>query len=167
MDSIEQQIHEYRYEAAEGVKPRIVEELSWTEDERILPFLLEVLGDATETELARVEAARALMVDIEKRRDEIVDTLLAVIERDDEDDVVRNQAVQAASPYVNDSDELVEAVKALLFADTTEEETRANALTTLHDVRPVERCLEIMDEFPEDDPYADTVRSITNLLFES
>ncbi|MEM9380981.1 MAG: hypothetical protein AAGB93_13600 [Planctomycetota bacterium] len=165
MDTIEQQIHEFRHEATEGVKPRLIEDLSYTEDERILPFLLEVLCDADEVDLARIEAAKALMVDIERQRDAICEALISVIERDGEDEGVRSHAVQAASPYVNESDELLDAVKALLFAGETDDETRSSALATVHDVRPAERCLEILDDFPEDDPYGDVVRSMTHLTF--
>ena len=100
MDAIEQQIHEYRYEATDGAKPRIVEELSWTEDERILPFLLEILADMDEPEAARVEAARALTSEIDAMRDDVLDVLRSVIERDDDDLVVREQALRAAALFL-------------------------------------------------------------------
>ncbi|MEM9800913.1 MAG: hypothetical protein AAGA20_11355 [Planctomycetota bacterium] len=114
MDSIEQQIHEFRYEAVDGAKPRIVEELSWTEDERILPFLLDVLADQDEYEPARIEAARALMSDIESMREEICDVLVAVLDREHEDGDVRSQALEAAKYFLEDSEELAEAVRFVL-----------------------------------------------------
>ena len=165
MDTIEQQIHEFKHEATEGVKPRLIEDLSYTEDERILPFLLSVLCDADEVDVARIEAAKALMVDIERQRDASCDALISGTERDEEDEGVRRHAVEAASSYVNDSDDLLDVVTALLFAGDTDDETRANALATVHDVRPAERCLEILDDFPEDDPFGEVVRSMTHLTF--
>lgn len=111
MDTIEKQIDEFRYEAAEGTKVRIVGDLAVNDDERVIPFLLEVLADPDEFALARVEAAKLLGSGLEAHRDQICEVLAAVIESTHESDAIFIHALEAASAYHHYSGELREVMR--------------------------------------------------------
>ena len=98
MDTIEKQIDEFRYEAADGAKVRIVEDMAVNEDERVIPFLLEVLSDADEFELARVEAAKLLGSGFEVQRDRICEVLAQVLDRAHASEAVFSSVMDAAAP---------------------------------------------------------------------
>ena len=111
MDTIEKQIDEFRYEAADGAKVRIVEDMAVNEDERVIPFLLEVLSDADEFELARVEAAKLLGSGFEVQRDRICEVLAQVLDRTHASEAVFSSVMDAASAYDHHSAELRAALR--------------------------------------------------------
>lgn len=128
MDTIEKQIDEFRYEAADGAKVRIVEDMAVNDDERVVPFLLEVLADPGEFELARVEAAKLLMSGLEAHRPAICEALAEVLRRSQESEAVRCHALEAAEAYGEESAELRAAIEqARRDGPRAEEAARAEA----------------------------------------
>ncbi len=111
MDAIEKQIDEFRYEAVDGAKVRIVEDMAVNDDERVIPFLLEVLCDPDEFELARVEAAKLLGSGFEVQRERICEALAEVLDRTHASEAVFNPVMDAASAYDHHSTELRAALR--------------------------------------------------------
>ena len=111
MDTIEKQIDEFRYEAADGAKVRIVEDMAVNDDERVIPFLLEVLSDADEFELARVEAAKLIGSGFEIQRERICEVLAQVLDRTHASEAVFSSVMDAASAYDHHSPELRAALR--------------------------------------------------------
>ncbi len=144
MDTIENQIDEFRFEAADGAKVRIVEEMAVNDDERVIPFLLEVLADSDEFELARVESARLLSSGFEFQRERTCEVLAEVIRASHGAEALFMAVMDAASAYHHHSAELRQAVQ-------ESEERRASLLKgrgTDEDraVRDAELALEFLDE---------------------
>lgn len=111
MDTIEKQIDEFRYEAADGAKVRIVEDMAVNDDERVIPFLLEVLSDPDEFELARMEAAKLLGAGFEIQREWICEVLVQVLDRTHASEAVFRSVMDAASAYDHHSPELRAALR--------------------------------------------------------
>ena len=105
------EIDEFRFEAVDGAKVRIVEDMAVNEDERVIPFLLEVLADPDEFELARVESAKLLSSGFESQRDRICQVLAEGIRSSHESEATFMAEMDAASAYHHHSAELREAVQ--------------------------------------------------------
>ena len=111
MDTIEKQIDEFRYEAADGAKVRIVEDMAVNDDERVIPFLLEIISDPDEFELARVEAARLVGSGFEIQLERICEVLAQVLDRTHASEAVFSPVMDAASAYDHHSAELRAALR--------------------------------------------------------
>ncbi|MDA8959690.1 hypothetical protein N9185_00580 [bacterium] len=111
MDTIENQIDEFRFEAVDGAKVRIVEEMAVNDDERVIPFLLEVLADPDEFELARVKSAKLLSSGFEFQRERTCEVLAEVIRASQGSEAIFMAAMDAASAYHHHSAELRRAVQ--------------------------------------------------------
>ncbi|MEV7406101.1 HEAT repeat domain-containing protein [Streptomyces sp. NPDC091267] len=115
-----------------------------------LPFIASVTADPEEYDLARVEATKALRLspptdDAHRRR--AGDALLTVM-RGPDDELVRQYAAMALSPYADDP-EVHEAMAAAVL-DDEDRLVRDNALAALNHAGPSDDRAEILHRLADD-----------------
>src|SRR5258708_904623 len=98
----------------------IDDELCWLDDERILPFFIEVAGDTNDFDLARISVFKALVWKVSdwkpspEQRVALGQVITRVMNDTDDDNLVRNYATQPA-PYFADIPGAFPAAAAILL----------------------------------------------------
>lgn len=145
-------------------KEEIIRRLSCFEDERVLPFLLGVLEDGDEYDLARIEVLKFLNVMRrgDRARDEGVARLVQHLLTNDPDDDVRNYAAIALSNFMDVSGS-AEAAKSVLLNQDEDEILRWNAFAAFESMGPTPESIGIMTACQQDEEFG---ASATQLLDE-
>ena len=153
MDTVASLIEQYRQEDTElektdqSHKDEIIIELESSDDPRVLPFLLEVLADENEYDLARIEVLKIL--ELREHRDKSEDERIAELVRrvmiSDPDDDVRNYAAIAAGNYVT-ADGMIKELEKLILNNNEDMNLRSNAFAAIKRMGPTDEGMRIMKE---------------------
>lgn len=140
MDKIEQLIHEFKSENTQNLanidqskKPNIISALEdFWDDPRVADFLLEVVADGTEYDLARVEALNVFEIKepTDQADSQKVAGVISGVLMNDKNDLVRRYAAMAATSYM-DNDKLFEAIAGIVQNSNEDIDLRYNAFGAL------------------------------------
>jgi hypothetical protein len=156
MDEVGRLIEQFRSEKTRdlgdsskkvGIINRLEEILEETGDERVLPFFLEVLADAREYDLARIEVLEILKLKDrgDMMTDQEIGRLIKNILVADQDDDVRSYAAMAASKYV-DVEGILEELEKIIFDEDEDINIRWNAFASIEEMGPTEESKRIMEK---------------------
>lgn len=168
MDEVSTLIEKFRAEGARTArdggpsgKDEIVRRLSSFDDERVLPFLLEVLEDGEEYDLARIEVLKFLNVMRrgDRVRDEGVARLVRHVLTNDSDDDVRSYAAIAVSNFM-DVDGSAEAARSVLLNREEDEALRWNAFAAFEGMGPTPESISALTACEQDDELGDSATQV-------
>jgi hypothetical protein len=152
MDEVGSLIEQFRAEDARAladpdfsVKDKIIRKLERSDDPRVLPFMLSVLSDEKEYDLARIEVLKVFEIRRrgEPSEDQSIGRAVRQILAADPDDDVRTYAAMAASNYM-DVEGVLDEVEKIIFDEGEEINIRWNAFTAVYKMGPHGRGVEIM-----------------------
>jgi hypothetical protein len=119
-------------------------------DPRVLSLFVAMIADPMTYDLARIECIKILHLwppDSAAGRQEVGRTVAAVL-RDDDDELVRQYAAMSLGPYAADA--VVLAALADAVRDDDDIDIRYNALTSIEEAGPNDRCIELLRQLADD-----------------
>jgi len=127
-------------------KPNIVASLEdFTDDDRVMHFLLAAVCDEQEYDLARIEILKVFDVkcfrDLTVRRN--LGRAIATVLRKSEEILVRNYAAMAAAQYM-DLEEVSDTVAHILLDENEDFDLRWNAFAAIKSDGPSQRSIELL-----------------------
>lgn len=145
-------------------KVDVIETLEDFEDLRVLPFLLKVLVDENEYDLARVEIAKILEIrksKNEKEKQEIAQSLMIVLKYSESDDnyLVRQYAAIAIDNY-SDVEGVFEFASQIILNPDEDINVRYNVLDVFERDGSTGRTLKIFRELLKDKEFQKTASRI-------
>lgn len=132
-------------------KPEIVTELEDTDDERILPFFLEVLLNELEYDLARIETLQVLRLrncSDQEEYDQIGQAIKQVLVNSTDQDI-RNYAAMAIASYI-ETEGAFDVIEGILLDEKEDINLRYNAFGVIEDMRLSDRSIEVLKKLTQD-----------------
>jgi tetratricopeptide (TPR) repeat protein len=143
-------------------KTNVIEKFGEFDDERILQFVLTILVDESEYDLARVDIAKILeyrAAKNEKEKQEIAKSLILVLKNTEDDYLVRQYAAMAISPY-SDVEGIFELATQIILNPDEDINVRYNVLDVFERDGPTEKTLKIFRELLKDEEFQKTASRI-------
>ena len=114
-------------------KCRLIQISDESDDEHVLPFFLEVLSDAQEYDLARIEILQILFYKVPASNDEYntVAKLLRRLAKSDPDELIRSYAIMALESYI-ESEGSMELLEEIAMDKNEDENVRGNAQSIIN-----------------------------------
>jgi hypothetical protein len=132
-------------------KPEIVTELEDIDDERILPFFLEVLLNELEYDLARIETLQVLRLrncSDQEEYDQIGQAIKQVLVNSTDQDI-RNFAAMAIASYI-ETEGAFDVIEGILLDEKEDINLRYNAFGVIEDMRLSDRSIEVLKKLTQD-----------------
>jgi hypothetical protein len=132
-------------------KPEIVTELEGIDDERILPFFLEVLLNELEYDLARIETLQVLKLrncSDQEEYDQIGQAIKQVLVNSTDQDI-RNYAAMAIASYI-ETEGAFDVIEGILLDEKEDINLRYNAFGVIEDMRLSDRSIEVLKKLTQD-----------------
>jgi hypothetical protein len=132
-------------------KPEIVTELEDIDDERILPFFLEVLLNELEYDLARIETLQVLRLrncSDQEEYDQIGQAIKQVLVNSTDQDI-RNYAAMAIASYI-ETEGAFDVIEGILLDEKEDINLRYNAFGVIEDMRLSDRSIEVLKKLTQD-----------------
>jgi hypothetical protein len=126
-------------------KPEIVTELEGIDDERILPFFLEVLLNELEYDLARIETLQVLKLrncSHQEEYDQIGQAIKQVLVNSTDQDI-RNYAAMAIASYI-ETEGAFDVIEGILLDEKEDINLRYNAFGVIEEIGLQDRSMEIL-----------------------
>jgi hypothetical protein len=126
-------------------KPEIVTELEGIDDERILPFFLEVLLNELEYDLARIETLQVLRLrncSDQEEYDQIGQAIKQVLVNSTDQDI-RNYAAMAIASYI-ETEGAFDVIEGILLDEKEDINLRYNAFGVIEEIGLQDRSMEIL-----------------------
>ena len=126
-------------------KPEIVTELEGIDDERILPFFLEVLLNELEYDLARIETLQVLRLrncSHQEEYDQIGQAIKQVLVNSTDQDI-RNYAAMAIASYI-ETEGAFDVIEGILLDEKEDINLRYNAFGVIEEIGLQDRSMEIL-----------------------
>jgi hypothetical protein len=126
-------------------KPEIVTELEDIDDERILPFFLEVLLNELEYDLARIETLQVLRLrncSDQEEYDQIGQAIKQVLVNSTDQDI-RNYAAMAIASYI-ETEGAFDVIEGILLDEKEDINLRYNAFGVIEEIGLQDRSMEIL-----------------------
>jgi hypothetical protein len=126
-------------------KPEIVTELEGIDDERILPFFLEVLLNELEYDLARIETLQVLKLrncSDQEEYDQIGQAIKQVLVNSTDQDI-RNYAAMAIASYI-ETEGAFDVIEGILLDEKEDINLRYNAFGVIEEIGLQDRSMEIL-----------------------
>jgi hypothetical protein len=168
MDDVQRLIQEFRSEDTTTLgdfskKVEIITDLEYMDDQRIMPFFLEIVSDENEYDLARIEVLKILRLKepLEAETDEKIARILTNILSNSADDDVRIYAAMTASTYTGFVN-LVEVLSTIIFDDQEDINLRWNAITSIEEMGDTEQSRRIMEKALPNNDFQDYAKRILN-----
>jgi hypothetical protein len=132
-------------------KPEIITELEDIDDERILPFFLEVLLNELEYDLARIETLQVLRLrncSDQEEYDQIGQAIKQVLVNSTDQDI-RNYAAMAIASYI-ETEGAFDVIEGILLDEKEDINLRYNAFGVIEDMRLSDRSIEVLKKLTQD-----------------
>jgi len=126
-------------------KPEIITELEDIDDERILPFFLEVLLNEQEYDLARIETLQVLKLrncSHQEEYDQIGQAIKQVLVNSTDQDI-RNYAAMAIASYI-ETEGAFDVIEGILLDEKEDINLRYNAFGVIEEIGLQDRSMEIL-----------------------
>ena len=126
-------------------KPEIVTELEGIDDERILPFFLDVLLNELEYDLARIETLQVLRLrncSDQEEYDQIGQAIKQVLVNSTDQDI-RNYAAMAIASYI-ETEGAFDVIEGILLDEKEDINLRYNAFGVIEEIGLQDRSMEIL-----------------------
>ena len=126
-------------------KPEIITELEDIDDERILPFFLEVLLNELEYDLARIETLQVLKLrncSHQEEYDQIGQAIKQVLVNSTDQDI-RNYAAMAIASYI-ETEGAFDVIEGILLDEKEDINLRYNAFGVIEEIGLQDRSMEIL-----------------------
>jgi hypothetical protein len=133
---------------ASSRKPQIIIELEDIDDERILPFFLEVLLNEREYDLARIETLQVLEVRnlsyprVQEEYDQVGQAIKQVLVNSTDQDI-RNYAAMAIASYI-ETEGAFDVIEGILLDEKEDINLRYNAFGVIEEIGLQDRSMEIL-----------------------
>ena len=139
-------------------------EQHYGDDQRVLPFLLEVLSDTQEYDLARIEALKFFELKEEEDEDigRQVGQAIKHILAHDPDDEVRNYAAMAASSYVGVNG-IVGELEKVIFNPEEDVNIRWSAFAAIEEMGPTNQSKRIMVKALQDEEFKEYTARVLDI----
>jgi hypothetical protein len=135
-------------------KPQIIIELEDIDDERILPFFLEVLLNEREYDLARIETLQVLEVRnlsyprVQEEYDQVGQAIKQVLVNSTDHDV-RNYAAMAIASYI-ETEGAFDLVEGILLDENEDIDLRYNAFAVIEGMGLKDSSMEVLKKLTQD-----------------
>ena len=167
MDAVEKLLSDYRTEkpsTADGReyagKIRIIQALGASNDAKALPFLLDVLADQHEYDLARIEVIELLSVnEYPGSEDEEIGHILLEIVKHEPNSVVCEHAAIALGLYT-DTPGVYEEFQRIVLNEDASVNIRSAAFESFYRTGPSEHTIRVMRSLVNDELLGDAARKM-------